>query len=122
MKKKIALFVLVMVFLAVTAFAGSVTQTINSAPGGIGTWTTPIYPLSPSTRSGFLNVSIYGTAWVATVYLQRAFDSGTTWYDVTTFTANAQKALVDREGGVRYRIGVKAGGYTSGSVAVRLSN
>ena len=121
MKKRIAVLTGVLVLLTVFAFAGnSVTKTVAAAPGGSGTWTDVIAPLY-KTGSGFLNISVYGATWSATVYLQRAFDGGTTWYDVTTFITNTQKALVDREGGVKYRIGVKSGGFTSGSVAVRLS-
>ena len=123
MKKKCLasiLVVLAIVFLATFVFAGSQSLVINSAPGGAGSWVTPISSTHKN-PSGFLNVSVYGTAWVGTVWLQRSFQSGA-WYDVISYDENIQRALVDREGGVRYRIGIKAGGYTSGSVAVRLSN
>ncbi len=71
-------------------------------------------------RSGYLNISISGT-WVATVTLQRSYDSGVTWFDVTTYTANTENALIDREAPNLYQIGVKTGDFTSGSVVLRLS-
>ena len=121
MKKKIAIFILFILFMVSGAGeAAVVSKTINSAPPAAGTWTDAISALYQN-RSGFLNISVYGTTWAGTVFLQRRFQGGT-WYDVTSFTTNTQKALVDREGGVSYRIGVKSGGYTSGSVTVRLSN
>lgn len=71
-------------------------------------------------HGGGLNISISGT-WVATITLQRSFDLGVTWHEVTTYEANMQKALVEPEHGVQYRIGVKTGEFTSGIVEVRLS-
>lgn len=66
------------------------------------------------------NVSIEGT-WSATVLLQRSFDGGTTWYTVGSYTS-VQELLVDTtESGVLWRCGVATGGFTSGTVAIRLS-
>ena len=67
-----------------------------------------------------LNLSISGT-WVATVTLQRSFDGGTTWVDVETFGSNYEARIWEPEDGVIYRIGVKTGDFTSGTVKVRLS-
>ena len=117
---KVIGFIFGLLLISSVAWAGAVTQTIASAPPAAGTWTGAIAPLG-KTGNGFLNVSVYGATWAGTVTLQRSFDSGVTWYDITTFTSNAQKALIDKEGGVRYRIGIKNTGLTSGSVAVRLS-
>ena len=69
---------------------------------------------------GYFNLSITGT-WVATVTVQRSFDSGSTWYDVDTWTTNTQEYGLEPERGIQYRIGIKTGGYTSGSCVVRLS-
>ena len=118
---------LMIVWIAVASvvWAGNaaVTQTISSSPPTAGTWTSSISPTYPATKqSGYLNISIYGASWSATVTLQRSFDSGTTWFDVTTWTANSEQWLKDEEHGVLYRLGVKNGAYTTGSVAVRLSN
>lgn len=70
--------------------------------------------------AGDFNLSLSGT-WVATVYVQRSFDKGTTWMDVDSFTANAEEVGENPEGEVYYRFGVKTGGYTSGTVVGRLS-
>ena len=69
---------------------------------------------------GYFNLSISGT-WVATITVQRSFDSGSTWYDVDTWTANTQEYGFEPEDKMQYRIGIKTGGYTSGSPVVRLS-
>lgn len=112
--------IIVLMMISLAWASGSVTQTISGAPPATGTWTSAIAPLYKG--NGFLNVSVYGAVWSATVWLQRSFDKGVSWFDVMSFTVNSQKALIDQEGGVRYRMGVKSGGYSSGSVAVRLSN
>lgn len=65
------------------------------------------------------NFSLSGT-WVATVYVQRSFDAGATWLDVEAFAENGEVVGVEPEHNVRYRFGVKTGGYTSGTVVGRL--
>lgn len=70
--------------------------------------------------AGKFNLSLSGT-WVATVYLQRSFDGGTTWMDVDSFTSNTEQVGEEPEGEACYRFGVKTGGYTSGTVVGRLS-
>ena len=69
---------------------------------------------------GKFNFSLSGT-WVATVYLQRSFDAGVTPLDVESFTANQESYGVEPEG-AHYRFGIKAGGWTSGTVVGRLSS
>jgi len=69
---------------------------------------------------GNFNVSISGQ-WEATVTCQRSFDSGSTWYDVETWTENTQEYGFEPEGGIVYRIGVKSGEYIQGTVVLRLS-
>ena len=65
------------------------------------------------------NVSVSGT-FSATVTLQRSFDAGLTWLDVWT-TTEAAEELVDSVGSaVLWRLGVKTGGFTSGTAAVRI--
>ena len=70
--------------------------------------------------AGKFNFSLSGT-WVATVHLQRSFDTGTTWVDVESFTANIETYGEEIEDGVKYRFGVKTSGYTSGTVVGRIS-
>jgi hypothetical protein len=66
---------------------------------------------------GYFNISISGT-FVATVVVQRSIDN-VSWHDVNSFTAPFEGNGFDPEF-IYYRIGVKTGGYTSGTVVVRL--
>lgn len=68
---------------------------------------------------GNFNLSISGT-WAATVTVQRSWD-GTNWFDVDTFTSNYEGVGTDAEE-VFYRAGVKTGDFTSGTVALRISD
>lgn len=67
--------------------------------------------------NGWFNVSISGT-FVATVTVQRSTDN-TNWRDVNTFTASFEGTGMEPEV-MWYRIGVKTGAFTSGTVDVRL--
>jgi hypothetical protein len=66
---------------------------------------------------GQLSVSITGT-WAATVWLQRTFDESN-YFDVKSYTANVQETLEDKVG-ASYRLFCKTGGFTSGSIVLRL--
>jgi hypothetical protein len=66
---------------------------------------------------GYFNVSISGT-FVATVFLQRSTDN-TTWMDVDSFTTPLEQYGFDPEF-MYYRIGVKTGGFTSGTIVCRI--
>lgn len=83
------------------------------------TFTGTLAPSAWGTRSGFLNISVSGS-WSGTVTLQRRFGSSGTFYDVETWTANAEKALIDPERKVQYRLGIKTGDYSSGVATCRL--
>lgn len=72
-----------------------------------------------SLPSPTFNVSISGT-WAGTITLQRSFN-GQDWKDVATFITNAEQVGDDPEENIYYRIGFKAGEYTSGTASVRLS-
>lgn len=114
--KKSVLIITLLSFLFVKqsfALSGSVTASVAAQ----NTFTDTILP---DFNKGYLNVSISGT-WVGTVTLQRAFDSGSSWLDVETFTSNDEGYLVDVEHGNSYRIGIKTGNYTSGTAVLRLS-
>ena len=67
---------------------------------------------------GNFSISIAGT-FVATVTVQRSFDAGSSWADVDTFTAPIETIGFDPIG-VNYRIGVKTGDFTSGTVTVTI--
>lgn len=79
---------------------------------------------TPVAGRGF-NASLWGT-FVATVQVERSFDSGATWLPLTAngtqlekFTAAASEQLQEDESGVQYRFNCTA--YTSGTVNYRLS-
>jgi|ETNvirnome_2_130_1030620.scaffolds.fasta_scaffold47346_2 hypothetical protein len=79
---------------------------------------------------GEFNLSLTGT-WSATVTHQRSFDrsdvatdAGATWEDVTGMdaqTENISTTGTEPERNVFHRTGVKTGNFSSGTVAVRLS-
>jgi hypothetical protein len=71
----------------------------------------------PVQLSGFFNLSISGT-FVATVTVQRSIDNST-WADVDNWTAPTEDYGMDPET-MWYRVGVKTGNFTSGTVVVRL--
>jgi hypothetical protein len=67
---------------------------------------------------------IRADTWVATVTLQRSLTADTgPWEDVTTYTTNATITYDDTLDNVIawYRIGVKTGGFTSGTIDLTLS-
>ena len=69
--------------------------------------------------AGTFNLSIWGT-FSATVTVQRTFDDGDTWLDVRDFTSNGEWFGTEGEGS-KYRIGIKSGNYTSGTVNLRMA-
>lgn len=98
-----------------STFAAVVSKSI----GAQSIWSDALTP-NNSFHSGYMNISISGT-WVGTITLQRSFDSGSTWYDVETWTSNTQQSLTEGERGVQYKIGIDTGDYTSGTANVRLA-
>jgi hypothetical protein len=66
-------------------------------------------------------VQLSGT-WVATVFLQRSIGVAGNWVDVTSFTTNQATTYNDTLDNqlVFYRLGIKTGGYTSGTVTATL--
>lgn len=76
-------------------------------------------PLETSDARMF-DVSVWGT-FSGVVTLQRSFDSGATWRDVTTYSGpiedtgmNARPAMM--------RAGVKTGQYVSGTIYIELGD
>jgi hypothetical protein len=67
-----------------------------------------------------VDLSVAGP-FVASVTLQRSFDGGLTWQDVVEFTTPIEQVIEYPNNGVMLRLGVKDGNYTSGSIAVRLT-
>ena len=71
---------------------------------------------------GYFSISITGIAGGTEVVVQRNTGvDGSTFTDVETFTADAERYGYEPEV-VAYRIGVKSGDFGSGTVKVRLGN
>lgn len=99
-----------------------VTETISAEE----IFTDPIKVSGVNTAPRSFEVSITGT-WVGTVTLQRSIGEPGSWSDVkgTTWTSNTTETYGDNlgDGGdiiAYYRIGIKAGDYTSGTATVSL--
>lgn len=66
-----------------------------------------------------IGVSISGT-FVATVTVQRSLDVGVTWADLpATYTAADEFNIVPTNT-AQYRVGVKTGDFTSGTVVIKV--
>lgn len=98
----------------------SAGQIVQSSVTAEDTFTDSILVTGVDTSREFTR-SIAGT-WVATVTMQRSVDDAT-WVDVGTFTANTSGTFDDGLDNVEYyyRIGVKAGEFTSGTIQLGLS-
>jgi hypothetical protein len=72
----------------------------------------------PQRLEGYFNLSLSGT-WAATVTVQRSVDGSTNWVDVDAFTVPTEEYGFEPEF-MWYRVGVKTGAFTSGTVVVRL--
>jgi hypothetical protein len=76
------------------------------------------YSDSIDISADYFSVSVQGS-FTATVTLQKSYDGGTTWHDVDTFTSAGEYVGLEGEG-AKYRIGVKTGEYTIGTINVRI--
>tara|TARA_R100001510_G_scaffold9203_1_gene7096 strand:- start:5586 stop:5882 length:297 start_codon:yes stop_codon:yes gene_type:complete len=70
--------------------------------------------------AGDFSISVSGT-FSATVTVQKSYDtsSPSNFEDVETFTAPVERVGYEAEN-IYYRVGVKTGEYTSGTVSVRI--
>ena len=67
------------------------------------------------------NLSLrYSQNAVATIELQRSFDSGTTWETTDTFTSSISTIALEPEKNVQYRINCSV--HSAGTVDYRLGN
>lgn len=96
-------------------------QTVSASITAENTFSGTIRVTGAGTARGF-TVSRTGT-WTATVTLQRSFDEGASWIDVTTYTNNGTVTFNDGLDNqiVLYRIGVKTGDFGSGTVNLTLA-
>lgn len=98
----------------------SVGQTVTDSFAADNDFTTHIR-VTGVTEGRRFAITITGT-FTATVTLQRSFDDGATWQDVSTYTTVTSTTLADGLDNqiVWYRIGVKTGNYTSGTAVCTL--
>ena len=89
-----------------------VSVEVSSTPSGDGFTDGMIVGYQNNTES--VNLSIFGI-WAGTVTVQRSFDDGVTWRDVSTFTENQELNIFDPSIIAMYRVGMKDGDYTSGT-------
>lgn len=109
---------LAVAILTLALVAGAAHATIARVAASIAAQNTFSDPVA---ITGDFNLSLSGT-WVATVHLQRSYPNApTTWFDVASYTANIEDRGFEPETGVQYRVGVKTGNYTSGTVVARIS-
>lgn len=96
-------------------------QRVTASVTGADQYTNAILVEGTGSQRAF-SVILSGT-WVATVTLQRSLSSDTgPWEDITTYTTNGTVTYNDALDNqiAWYRIGVKAGNYTSGTVVLEL--
>ena len=91
------------------------------AGAGVSASYQPITPFNP--QRGF-NLSIWGS-FVATIQLERSFDSGASWLPITAqgnqiyvFNGACSEVIEEPEGGVLYRLNCTA--FTSGAANYRI--
>lgn len=99
----------------------SVGQTVSRSISSQNSFTNSIRVVGVGVTRQF--TIIRSGTWTATVTLERSFDEGTSWEDVTTYTTNATITFndgLDNQTAL-YRIGIKTGDYTSGTADLSLS-
>jgi len=99
----------------------SLGQTVTEAAAADNTFTDPIRVTGIDSGRVF-SIVITGT-WVATVTLQRSVGEPGDWTDVTTYTTNQSTTYDDTLDNqiIYYRLGIKTGGFTSGTANLQLS-
>lgn len=99
----------------------SAGQTVTAAVTAENQFTDPIRVTGIDNGRVF-SIVITGT-WTATVTLQRSVGEPGDWTDVTTYTTNQSTTYDDALDNqiIYYRLGVKTGGFTSGTANLELS-
>lgn len=101
----------------------SVGQTVTSSITAQNTFTNSIISTGVDAARAF-SIQITGlTGSGSTVTLQRSFDAGASWYDVTTYTTDQTTTFDDGLDNqiIYYRLGVKTGDYGAGTQVCTLS-
>ena len=96
-------------------------QTVSATITAQNTFSDPIRVTGLDNGRVF-SIVITGT-WAATVVLQRSVGEVGDWTDVTSYTTNQSTTYDDTLDNqiIYYRIGVKTGGFTSGTITAQLS-
>lgn len=89
---------------------------IEGGISGPNVWSQPMLVRSADAVS----VSVWGTGFGATVTLQRDLVGDGSWRDVESWTDEQVERTYLSDEQCYLRIGVKSGGYTTGTVNVRL--
>lgn len=101
--------------------ANSAQQTVTAT--GENQFTSPSVKVTGTAAQRLLSVTITGT-WVATITVQQSIGVDGAWVDFVSYTTN-QAATPLNDGLdnqiVYYRIGIKVGGYTSGTATCQLN-
>lgn len=99
----------------------SVGQQVVASVTAEDQWSDPIRVTGIS-AGRTVNVTITGT-WVATVRIQQSVGDIGNWVDYTAYTGNTTTTINDSLDNqiIYYRIGVKTGGFTSGTADVNLT-
>lgn len=101
----------------------SVGQTVSSSITAQNTFTNAIISTGVDAARAF-SISITGlTGTGSTVTLQRSFDGGASWFDVTTYTTDQATTFDDGLDNqiINYRLGVKTGDYAGGTIVATLA-
>lgn len=98
----------------------SIGQTVQTSLTAADQFTNEIRVTGVGASRSF-TITLTGT-WTATVTLQRSVGEPGAWVDVATYTANTTTPYVDALDNqiIYYRIGIKAGDYTSGTAVASL--
>jgi len=92
---------------------------IDTAPGADGYWSDSVSMTKVNANELFLNVSGGGSATVTIQYMLP--HTGAIWTDYTTdetLETGARFRLDDHGAGVKWRVGVKQGAYSSDTIVV----
>lgn len=119
--KSLLLTIFLILFITLPVMAQSVTKSITAENTFSNSITTRTWVDNRRMDYGVLSISVSGT-FVATWFIQRSLDNGSTWKDVISYTDSQEKTVIDYVYGHLYRVGVKTGGFTSGTLTILMEN
>jgi hypothetical protein len=101
----------------------SVGQTVTASITAENTFTNTIRVTGVDAARAF-SISVTGlTGTTSTLTLQRSFDAGASWFDVTSYTTDQSTTFDDGLDNqiILYRLGVKTGNYVAGTIVSTLA-